>query len=145
MSERELLSITQVGEATGLHSSALRYYEKAGLVRPAERVGGRRHYARSVLQRLAVIALLQEAGFTIAEIADLIGRKGRRQRWRTLAEAKLDEIEAHLRRVEAARELLRAAVECECSELESCGLVEERRGRHRKVVQTVALRMGPPS
>jgi MerR family redox-sensitive transcriptional activator SoxR len=142
---QELLSISEVGEATGLQSSALRYYEKAGLIRPEARVGGRRHYGASVLQRLAVISLLQEVGFTIVEIAELIQRKGRRQGWRDLAEGKLDEIDAHLHRVEAARELLTAALDCGCSGLESCELVKERRGRHRKAVQTLALRMGPPA
>lgn len=145
MSERGLLSISEVGEATGLQSSALRYYEKAGLIRPQARLGGRRHYAPSVLQRLSVIALLQEVGFTIGEIADLIERKGRRDRWQVLARSKLEEIDAHLERVEAARQLLTAALECGCSGLETCDLVKERRGRHRKAVQTLTLRMGPPA
>ena len=145
MRDRELLSISEVGEATGLQSSALRYYEKAGLITPEARLGGRRHYAPTVLQRLAVIALLQEVGFTIGEIAELIERKGRRERWRSLAMNKLEEIDAHLERVKAARDLLMAAVECGCSGLESCDLVKERRGRHRKAVQTLALRMGPPA
>jgi MerR family redox-sensitive transcriptional activator SoxR len=145
MMDQELLSITEVGEATGLRSSALRYYEKAGLIRPKGRVGGRRHYETSVLQRLAVIALLQEVGFTIGEISKLIRRKGSPQRWRTLAEGKLEEIDAHVKRVRAARELLTAAMNCGCSGLESCDLVTERRGRHRKAVQTLTLRMGPPA
>ncbi len=139
----QLMSITEVGEATNLPSSALRYYEKAGLIAPEARIGGRRHYAPSVLQRLAVIALLQEVGFTIAEIAELMNR-ARREGWRTLAEAKVQEIDDHLVRVGAARDLLKAALDCGCSGLESCDLVAQRSGRHRKVVQTLALRMGPP-
>jgi DNA-binding transcriptional MerR regulator len=141
----ELLSITEVGELTGLQSSALRYYEKAGLIGPKARVGGRRHYDPSVLKRLAVIALFQEVGFTIGEISELMSHKERRKRWRTLAEGKLEEIDTHLERVGAARELLTAALNCGCSGLESCDLVKERRGRHRKAVQTLTLRMGPPA
>ena len=141
----DLLSITEVGKAAGLQSSALRYYERAGLIEPDARVGNRRHYDRSVLQRLAVISLLQEVGFTITEIGELIQRKGRRPRWQSLAEGKLVEIDAHLKRVEAARELLTAALDCGCSALESCDLVQDRHGPHRKAVQTLTLRMGPPS
>lgn len=144
MVDQELLGITEVGEATGLESSALRYYEKAGLIRPQGRVGGRRHYDPSVLQRLAVIGLFQEVGFTISEISELISHEERRKRWRTLAEGKLQEIDSHLERVGAARELLMAALDCGCSGLESCDLVKERRGRHRKAVQSLTLRMGPP-
>ncbi|HEV3471877.1 MAG TPA: MerR family transcriptional regulator [Actinomycetota bacterium] len=140
---QSLLSITEVGEKTGLPSSALRYYEKEGLIRSAGRAGGRRQYEAGVLQRLAVIALLQDVGFTIAEISELIARN-QTSAWRDLAAGKLQEIDAHLERVAAARELLQAALACGCSSLESCDLVAARRGRHRKVAQTLTLRMGPP-
>ena len=144
MTDKKLLSITEVVEATGLQSSALRYYEREGLIEPAGRAGGRRQYEAAVLQRLAVIATLQEAGFTISDISMLVNQRGKR-RWRTLAEGKLREINAHLDRVKAARELLTAALDCECTSLEACDLVAARRGRHKKAVQTVTLRMGPPT
>lgn len=145
MADDRVLSITEVGEATGLQSSALRYYEREGLIKPAGRAGGRRTFDEAVLQRLAVVALLQEVGFTISEISELFNRRGKRTSWRSLAEGKLDEIDAHLERVGAARELLSTALECGCSSLESCDIVTARRGSHRKVTQTLSLRMGPPS
>lgn len=141
MDHSGLLSITQVAAATGLQTSALRYYEKAGLIASESRIGGRRHYAASVLQRLAVIALLQEVGFTISEMAELFQRRGRRPRWRSLAVTKLGEIEAHLERVTVAKELLQRALECGCSGLETCDLVNRRRGPHHRVVQTLTLKM----
>ena len=144
MTDENLLSITEVVEATGLQSSALRYYEREGLIKPAGRAGGRRQYERAVLQRLAVVVTLQEAGFTISEISRLVNKRGK-QRWRSLAEGKLQQINAHLDRVEAARELLTAALRCECSSLEACDLMAARRGRHKKAVQTLTLRMGPPT
>jgi DNA-binding transcriptional MerR regulator len=140
-----LLTITEVGEATGLQSSALRFYEREGLIKPAGRASGRRLYDEAVLQRLAVVALLQDVGFTISEISELFNRRRKRTRWHELATGKLDEIDAHLERVGAARELLRAALECGCSSLETCDMVTARRGPHRKVTQTLTLRMGPPS
>ncbi|HEY7874634.1 MAG TPA: MerR family transcriptional regulator [Actinomycetota bacterium] len=144
MGTSELLSITQVAEATGLQSSALRYYEKAGLISSQARVGGKRHYSPDVLQRLAVIALLQEVGFTIGEMADLFKRRGRKERWRALAEAKLGEIDAHLAQVTAGKKLLESALACGCSHLETCDLVTERRSPHKRAVQTLGLTMGPP-
>lgn len=139
--DRRLLSISEVAQASGLQSSALRYYEKSGLIGSRGRIGGRRQFDRSVLQRLAVISLLQEAGFTIGEISDLIGGGSRRERWQTLAKKRLGKIDAHLERVHAARELLLAALNCECSGLDSCKLVQERTGKHRRVVQ----KLSPPS
>jgi MerR family transcriptional regulator, redox-sensitive transcriptional activator SoxR len=137
--EPGVLSISEVGEATGLQSSALRYYEKAGLIRPAARAGGRRQYDPSVLQRLAAIALLQEAGFTIAEVGQLLGSRSS-QKWRSMAEEKIRQIDAHVARVAAARELLASALRCDCSGIDTCELVSARRGRHRRVLQSFSPR-----
>ncbi len=135
----ELLSITEVGEATGLAASTLRYYERAGLLSPAARIGGRRHYSPDVLHRLRIIGLLQEVGFTIGEIGEVINRAGSGG-WRSLARAKLDEIDEHIRKITQARELLVAALECGCSGLEHCELVNRRRGRHERVIRTLSFR-----
>jgi DNA-binding transcriptional MerR regulator len=145
VAERDHLSISTVAQATGLQSSALRYYERAGLIRPVARAGGRRQYDPSVLQRLAAIALLQEAGFTIAEVGQLLGPRAGRERWRSMVEQKLREIDAHMARAAAARELLTSALRCDCSGLDTCELVSERRGRHRKAVQSLSPRAGTPA
>ena len=136
MAEQDLIGISEVAEASGLQSSALRYYERAGLISPTGRAGGRRQYDPSVLQRLAAIALLQEAGFTIAEVRQALdaGSDG----WRPLAEQKLGELDAHMARVAAAKELLVSALRCDCSGLDTCELVSTRRGRHRTVVQKLS-------
>ncbi len=144
MREPALLSITEVGERTGLQSSALRYYEREGLIQSAGRSGGRRLYNEGVLQRLAVVSLLQEVGFTIGEIAELMNPQAQNG-WRSLAEDKLHEIDAHMKRVQTGRELLTAALACKCSSLDTCDIVAARRGPHRKVTQTLTLRMAPPS
>ena len=134
-----LLSITEVSATVGLPSSALRYYERAGLIRPRTRIGGRRHYDEKVLQRLAVIGLLQSVGFTISEIKKLVATRGGRGRWRELAEDKLDQIDEHIERVRDARDLLVAALACECEEFDRCELLNERRGRHGKAIRRTAL------
>jgi len=140
--DEELISITEVCNETGLQSSALRYYERAGLIRPHSRIGGRRHYRRSVFQTLAAIALLQEVGFTISEIKTLLAGQEGRSAWRALADAKLRTIDDHIERASRARELLATALACECSSLHTCDLVEQRRSRHRKTVQRLGLPQG---
>jgi MerR family transcriptional regulator, redox-sensitive transcriptional activator SoxR len=138
MAEKDLIGISEVARATSLQSSALRYYERAGLISPAARAGGRRQYQASVLQRLAAIALLQEGGFTIAEVRQVLGAGD--DAWRSLAEKKLGELDAHMARVAAAKELLVSALRCECAGLDTCELVSARRGRHRTVVQRLSAR-----
>lgn len=132
-----MLSISDVAAATGLRPSALRYYEELGLINPAERRGGRRHYDEHVLTRLALIALCQQAGFTMAEVGQLFdGNPDARLRWRVLAEAKLVEIEQKMEQLRTMRRHLTAALECECGHMEGCELVEDAGERRRLAHQT---------
>lgn len=118
------LSISQVSQATGLAPSALRYYEQVGLIRPVARHGGRRHYEPSVMTRLRLIALCQSVGMTIAEIGTLLdGRGGTRDRWRSLAEDKLVEIDRRIDELRAMRRHLTVALECGCGRIEDCDMV----------------------
>src|ERR687898_1354667 len=110
------VSISDVAAASGLRPSALRYYEEAGLISPAGRRGGRRIYRPAVLSRLAIVALAQEVGFTVREIAALLGgHVNDKERWRGMGERKLGEIHLQMERLQAMKRLLRAAAACEGS------------------------------
>src|SRR5688500_3067378 len=104
------ISISEVTQQTGVRPSALRYYEEIGLVRPVRRVGGRRHYDESVLQRLALIQTGQQAGFTLAEMGALLNNVidagAARPEWHALVDRKLEEMEATLRHIESMKRLL---------------------------------------
>ena len=119
-----MLSIGEVAKRTGLRPSALRYYEEAGLISPAARVSGSRHYDAAVLDRLGVIACAQEAGFTIAEVRQLLaGEDDPPARWRALAERKLVEVDAVIAKPQATRRLLEESLRCNCVALEECATV----------------------
>lgn len=135
-----LYSISEVSARTGLQSSALRYYERAGLISADARIGGRRHYDPAILQKLAVIALLQEVGFTISEIARMRASGSDHETWRALAKDKLADIDDPLEKVGSARDLLAAAIACECQGLGRCDLVRSRHGRHRKTLHRIHRR-----
>ena len=122
------LAIGEVANRAGLQPSALRYYESIGIVPPAARVNGRRRYGTEILQRLAVIQLAQQAGFTLAEIGTLFegfeDGATPSSRWRTLAEQKLPEIEKQIRRAQAMKRFLKEGLRCGCLTLEECAIVE---------------------
>jgi MerR family transcriptional regulator, redox-sensitive transcriptional activator SoxR len=119
-----MLSIGEVSRISGLRPSALRYYEEAGLISPAARISGRRHYEASVLSRLRVIACAQDAGFTIAEVSQLLGsEKESPGGWRSLAERKLREVDAVIGKAQATRRLLENSLSCDCMALEDCATV----------------------
>lgn len=119
-----MLSIGDVSRISGLRPSALRYYEEAGLISPVARISGRRHYEASVLSRLRVIACAQDAGFTIAEVRQLLGgEKESPGGWRSLAERKLREVDAVIEKAQATRRLLEDSLGCDCVALEDCATV----------------------
>jgi MerR family redox-sensitive transcriptional activator SoxR len=124
--------IGEVARWAGVASSALRYWEEQGLVRPARRAGGQRLYGEAALDRVSLILLAQRAGFTIAEIRQLLRgfppRASAGERWRALIERKQSEVTekiAALRRMLSVLELLEG---CECPDLDACGAAARRHG-----------------
>ena len=120
------LSISEVAHQAQLRPSAIRYYEKLGILPAPERVGGRRRYDRSVLYRLAVVQRARQSGFTLDEIRSLFFgfMEGTRAetRWRKLADRKLAELDALAAQISSIQTLLKALkANCRCSTLELCG------------------------
>ena len=65
------LTISQVAQQIRLRPSAIRYYERIGLLPPPQRVNGQRRYDRTVLYRLAIIQRARQLGFSLGEIRRL--------------------------------------------------------------------------
>jgi MerR family transcriptional regulator, redox-sensitive transcriptional activator SoxR len=118
------IAIGEVARRAGVRSSAIRYYERIGLLPAAERVAGRRRYDGEVLRRLEIIALARRMGLTLAETRTLIwgfpAGTPPAERWGELARTKLADLEEQMRRLEGMRALLQEALACECSSLEEC-------------------------
>ena len=116
--------IGEVAERAGIESSAIRYYESLGLLPKPIRVGGKRRYGGDVLDRLALIALAKDAGFTVKEIRQLVSDfapdSGPAERWRRLATRKLAELDEQAARLRRMRRVLRLALDCGCVDLEEC-------------------------
>ena len=69
------LTIGQVAKEAGVGVETLRYYEREGLVKePPRRVSGYRQYPEDVVKRIHFIKRAQELGFSLKEIAELLGR-----------------------------------------------------------------------
>jgi MerR family redox-sensitive transcriptional activator SoxR len=120
------LSISAVAQRAGLQPSAVRYYERVGLLVPPPRAHGQRRYDPQVLQRLAVIDVAQQAGFTIAEIKTLLhgfdAATPAAARWLALAEGKLPEVDALIARAHEMKRIIEVSLRCGCLTLEECAL-----------------------
>lgn len=106
------LDISDVAKQSGIPASALRYYEERGLIAAIGRRGLRRVFDAGVVRRLAFISLGQAAGFSLDEIARMIGPEGGTRIDRDYLAAKADDLDRTIRRLSALREGLRHAADC---------------------------------
>jgi MerR family transcriptional regulator, redox-sensitive transcriptional activator SoxR len=70
MDARDLLTIGEVAHRSGFPQSALRYYEREGLLHTTRTSGGQRRYERSVLRRLAFIRAARTIGVGLDEVRE---------------------------------------------------------------------------
>ena len=118
------LLIGEVARRSGLSTSALRYYERAGLLPPPMRVSKRRVYEQKVLGRIRIILLARHAGFTVKETKTFLSgypvSTTPAERWRALAGRKLLELDAQMTRLSEMKSILNDSFQCRCARLEDC-------------------------
>ena len=106
------LDIGEVSKRSGLPASTLRYYEAKGLIASIGRRGLRRSFGAQVIDRLALIALAQSAGFSLEEIARMFTPDGKPRIDRASLAAKASELDKTIKRLTAMRDGLRHAAAC---------------------------------
>src|SRR5579859_5406700 len=102
--------ISDVALRVGVRASTIRYYERVGILEPAQRASGQRRYDDTVLYRLALIQRARKTGFTLEEIRKLFFGFAKSTpisaRWRKLSQAKLQELDDTLEQIKAMQQLL---------------------------------------
>lgn len=106
------MDISEVARRSGVPASALRYYERKGLITSLEREGARRQFAPAVLDQLALVALGQAAGFSLDEIRTMFTPQGEPSIDRSMLSAKADELDRMVKRLKAMSDGLRHAAAC---------------------------------
>jgi MerR family transcriptional regulator, redox-sensitive transcriptional activator SoxR len=118
------LPIGKLARLAGLAPSAIRYYEKAGLLPKPARQSGQRRYAPQIASRLRIIQLARDAGFTIAETRTFLSgfspSTAPAARWRSLAARKLAELDAQQARIARMKGVLETSFRCACPRIEDC-------------------------
>ncbi len=121
------MRIGELARRSGIRPSAIRYYERAGLLPPPARRGGQRLFTTEAERYLAVIGMARSAGFTIAELRAVFHgfpeATPASARWRSLTQAKSDAIDLQIRRLRGMQKLLRNGARCRCTRLEDCGRI----------------------
>ena len=124
---KQQLTVGEVADRSGFAASALRYYEREGLLHPTRTSGNQRRYDRSVLRVLAFIAAARHVGLSLEEVRQALdelpdGRTPTAEDWARISrrwEARLDaEIEA----LQQLRDGLTGCIGCGCLSLDRCAL-----------------------
>jgi len=125
-----MLSIGEVAGKASVSVSAIRFYERSGLLPEPERTGGQRRYTDAVIHRLGIIDAAKQAGFSLEEVGVLLTSTDRgapaHEQLRALASRKLPEVDALIERAETTRDWLHLASRCSCDTLDTCALFDER-------------------
>jgi MerR family transcriptional regulator, redox-sensitive transcriptional activator SoxR len=122
-----LLSIGEVADRAGVATSALRFYEREGLIESTRTEGGQRRYHRDVLRRVAFVRAAQRVGLSLDEIRGALHALPDRRTptaadwarlsrsWRPLIDARIDELVR-------LRDRLDGCIGCGCLSLKECRL-----------------------
>ena len=110
------MKIGELAGRSGLNASAIRYYERRGLLPAPHRAGGQRRYSADALDRVLLIRFASEMGFTLSEIKVFLN--GLRDdapvgpRWKKLAHRKIQEVEESIQRSRRLKSLLEHLLHC---------------------------------
>jgi MerR family transcriptional regulator, redox-sensitive transcriptional activator SoxR len=134
----ETLTIGQLAQRVGIATSAIRFYERTGVLPQPDRVSGQRRYGPEAVRRLQVLEVAKRAGFSLTEAKLLLQSADAGtpafEAVRRLAERKLPDIEALIARAEQMREWMRAATDCTCTTLDVCALFDTPGAPARRVI-----------
>jgi DNA-binding transcriptional MerR regulator len=106
-----LLTIGEVAERAHVATSAIRYYERKGLLSPDARQSGQRRYRTETLRRLVFIRMLQDAGLALEEIRGILSASSVAE-WKAIAGRRLEALDRQIAELQQAREVLAAALLC---------------------------------
>jgi MerR family redox-sensitive transcriptional activator SoxR len=141
----DTLTIGALASRFGLNTSAIRYYERVGVLPEPARESGQRRYGAAAIRRLEVLEVAKHAGFNLDETRVLLqsAEAGTPafEALRDLATRKLPEIEALIIRAQAMRDWMRTATACSCTTLDVCALFEPGRAPAAEPHAAPALRI----
>ena len=121
----QALLIGEVVRRSGTAASALRYYEREGLISSDRSAGGQRRYERAVLRRLAFIRAARNVGLSLAEIRDSLARlpasrTPTKADWTAISRSWRGRLDEQIAALEALRDGLDSCIGCGCLSLAYC-------------------------
>lgn len=126
-SRHDLLTVGQLAARSGLAPSALRYYERLGLIHAERTAGNQRRYARTTLRRIAFVRAAQRVGLSLEEAGTALGRLPEDRapspaEWGAVAGTWQSRIDRQIAELELLKRKLTGCIGCGCLSLTHCAL-----------------------
>ncbi|MCR9194342.1 MAG: redox-sensitive transcriptional activator SoxR [Hyphomonas sp.] len=120
-------SIGDLASRTGLSVSAIRFYEKKGLITPDRNSGNQRRYEGADIRRLSFILIAQQIGLTIEQIKEVMtqlpdGRTPTKADWSKISRRFRKTLDDRIAMMERMRDRLDGCIGCGCLSLKACRL-----------------------
>ena len=127
MAMKRGLSIGDLATRTGLSVSAIRFYEKKGLITPDRNQGNQRRYEGSDIRRLSFVLIAQQIGFSIEEIKSLMAqlpeaRTPTKADWTRISRTFRKTLDERIAVMQRMRDNLDGCIGCGCLSLKACSL-----------------------
>jgi MerR family transcriptional regulator, redox-sensitive transcriptional activator SoxR len=122
------LSIGELAARSGVSASALRFYEREGLIASRRTDGNQRRYPGVTLRRVALIQAGKTAGIPLERIREALDtlpgdRQPTKRDWERLSSSWRRELDERIATLEAIRGRLTTCIGCGCLSLKTCGLL----------------------
>jgi MerR family transcriptional regulator, redox-sensitive transcriptional activator SoxR len=122
------LSIGELSARSGVSQSALRFYEREGLIAARRTSGNQRRYPGVTLRRVALVQAGKAAGIPLERIRRALGtlpegRSPTKRDWERLSNSWRRELDERISTLEAIRGRLTTCIGCGCLSLKTCGLL----------------------
>ena len=122
------LTIGELSARSGVSPSALRFYERKGLISAERSHGNQRRYPRVTLRRVALIQAGKAAGIPLERIREALDtlpadRPPTKRDWERLSRRWRAELDERITTLEAIRDRLSGCIGCGCLSLRRCSLL----------------------
>lgn len=122
------MAIGELSRRSGVSQSALRFYERRGLIRSERTDGNQRRYAGVTLRRVALIQAGKAAGIPLERVGAALDtlpadRSPTKRDWERLSSSWRRELDDRIATLEAIRTRLTTCIGCGCLSLKTCGLL----------------------
>lgn len=122
------MTIGELSRRSGVSQSALRFYERQGLISAERTDGNQRRYHSTTLRRVAVIQAGKAAGIPLERIREAFDalpadRPPTKRDWERLSNAWRDELDERIATLESIRGRLTTCIGCGCLSLQTCRLL----------------------